>query len=78
MGQEPQREAAIRAFFGSRSISPRQDYLADNGDVRGATRVLNFPLTGNVSDITALTKRILPELCGISPTEPLDIDYTEK
>jgi hypothetical protein len=76
--QEPQREAAIRAFFASRGISPTQDYLAGNGDVPDATRVFNYPLTGNASEITALTKGILQELCGVSPAEPLDIQYTEK
>jgi hypothetical protein len=76
--QEPQREAAIRAFFESRGIPSTEDYLAGNGGVPDASRVLNFPLTGNASEITDLTKRILQELCGVSSTEPLNIDYTEK
>ncbi len=73
-----QREAAIRAFFGSLGIPPAEDYLAGNGGVPDATRVLAFPLTGNASAIAALTKRILKELCEVSSTEPLDIGYTER
>src|SRR2546423_962401 len=34
--QEPQREAAIRAFFSSLGIAPSRDYLAANGGVRDA------------------------------------------
>jgi len=76
--QEPKRETAIRAFFNSLAIAPSRDYLADNGGVAGATRVLEFPITGNTAEVTALTKRILEELCGVSPTEALDIRYTDK
>jgi hypothetical protein len=76
--REPEREAAIRAFFGALGIQPTEDYLAGNGGVPDATRLLAFPLTGNASDVAALTKRILQELCRVSSTEPLDIRYTEK
>jgi hypothetical protein len=75
---EPQREAAIRGFFDSRGISPTEDYLAGNGDVPDATRLLAYPLAGGSSDVAALTKRILQELCGVSPAEPLNIGYTER
>jgi hypothetical protein len=75
--QEPQREAAIRDFFGTLGIQPTGDYLSGNGGVPDATRALTFPLTGNASEVAALTKRILQELCGVSSTEPLDIRYTE-
>ena len=76
--REPQREAAIRAFFGGLGIQPTVDYLAGNGGVPDATRLLGFPMTGNASEVAALTKRILQELCGVSSTEPLDIRYTER
>ena len=76
--QEPQQEAAIRAFFEALSIQPTGDYLAGNGGVPDATRALTFPLTGNAPEVAALTKRILQQLCGVSSTEPLEIRYTEK
>ena len=75
---EPARETAIRSFFGSRGLSPSQDYLAGNGGVPDATRVLSYPIAGDASELTAITKRILEELCGISPSEPLNIKFTEK
>ena len=59
------------------SIEPTDDYLAGNGGVRNATRVLSYPVAGDVESLTMLTKRILEELCGIAPEEALDIDYWE-
>jgi hypothetical protein len=76
--QEAQREAAIRAFFSSLGIAPSRDYLAGNGGVSDATRVLDYPITGSTAEVTALSKRILQELCGVSPTEALDIKYGDK
>lgn len=76
--QEPQREATIRAFFSALGIAPSMDYLAGNGGVPDATRVLEYPIAGSTADVTALTKRILQELCGVSPTEALDISYEDK
>jgi hypothetical protein len=75
---ERPREAAIRGFFASRGLSPTEDYLAGNGDVPDATRLLAYPLAGSASEVTAITKRILQELCGVSPGEALDIGYTER
>jgi len=76
--QESQRETAIRAFFSSLGIAPSRDYLAGNGGVSDATRVLEYPVTGSTAEVTALTKRILKELCGVTPAEALDISYREK
>ena len=76
--QEAQREATIRAFFSSLGIKPSRDYLAGNGGVPDATRILDYPITGSTAEVAALTKRILQELCGVSPTEALDIKYTNK
>jgi hypothetical protein len=76
--QEAPREAAIRAFFSSLGIAPSQDYLAGNGGVPDATRILDYPIKGSTAEVTALTKRILQELCGVSATEALDISYGDK
>jgi hypothetical protein len=76
--QEAQREATIREFFSSLRITPSQDYLAGNGGVPDATRVLAYRISGSSGEVTALTKRILGELCGIAPTDALDIKYGTK
>ena len=76
--QEAQREASIRAFFRSLGIAPSRDYLAGNGGVPDATRFLEYPISGSAAEVTALTKRILQELCGVSPAEALDISYGDK
>src|SRR5260370_26474748 len=76
--QEEQREAAIRAFFSSLGITPSRDYLAGNGGVPDATRVLDYRVSGNTAEVTTLTKRILQELCGVLPTEALDVKYGDK
>jgi len=76
--QDPQREATIRSFFSSLGIVPSRDYLASNGGVPDATRILDYPLSGSAVEVTALTKRILQELCSVSPTEALDMKYTDK
>jgi hypothetical protein len=65
--------------FSVRSASHHHgDYLAGNGGVPDATRILEYPLSGSTVEVTALTKRILQELCSVSPTEALDIKYTAK
>jgi len=38
----------------------------------------NIPIPGSAAEVTALTKRILQELCGVSPAEALDINYGDK
>jgi hypothetical protein len=76
--QEAQREAAIRAFFKELQIEPSRDYLAGNGGVPDATRILDYPVKGNAAEVTILAKRILHELCGVSPNEALDITYRDK
>jgi len=76
--QEAQREAAILSFFSSLGIAPSRDYLAGNGGVPDATRILDYPIKGSPVEVTALTKRILQELCSVSPTEALDISYGDK
>lgn len=63
--QEGQREAAIRTFFKALQIQPSRDYLAGNGGVPDATRVLEYPVKGTATEITALAKRILQELCAV-------------
>lgn len=76
--QKPEQETAIRKFFKSLCVSPTEDYLASNGGVPDSTRCLMYPIAGNADEVTALTKRILQELCGMSPTEAVDIEYRDK
>ena len=72
--EENSRETGIRAFFASEEKSPSSDYLADNGRVR----ILQFPINGNIKELTLLTKTILQQLFNISPKEALTIQYIEK
>lgn len=76
--EHPEKEAAIRAFFAKLNIAPSQDYLAGNGGINDSTRMLEYPLEGNASQIAALTKRIMSELCDIRPDEALDISFRDK
>ncbi len=76
--QETQREASIRSFFSSQQITPSRDYLAGNGGVPDATRILEYPIAGSTAKVTALSKRILQELCSVTPEEALNISYGEK
>jgi hypothetical protein len=75
--QEAEREQSIRKFFGSLEIAPSRDYLAGNGGVPDATRVLEYRISGSTAQIAALTRRILQELCGIAPSEGLEIKYRQ-
>jgi hypothetical protein len=76
--QNPKREAAIRGFFTALGIKPRRDYLAGNGGISDSIRCFSYPVVGTVGEITLLTQRILSELCGISPTEALDITFQQR
>jgi len=76
--QESQREIAVREFFASLGIAPSRDYLAGNGGVADATRILEYPVSGSTAEVTALTKRIMQELCSVLPTEAVDIKFTDK
>lgn len=76
--QDAEKEATIRSFFERLGIAPTRDWLAGDGGVPDATRCLTYPITGNADEVTAITKRILHELYGVSPTEALDIDYSGK
>jgi len=76
--QEAQREATIGEFFSSLRIAPSQDYLAGNGSVPDAMRLLAYQISGSSVEVTALTKRILGELCGLAPTDALDIKFGTK
>jgi hypothetical protein len=72
--EDRKREKKIRKFFASRDKIPSQDYSAQDGRVR----IIDYPLSGNVSELTAMTKTILQEICNISPKEALSIKYREK
>jgi hypothetical protein len=71
----PAREKKIRDFFSSLGVEPTSDYLAQNGNIPDSTRNLSYPVPGTASELTTLTKRILQDLCGISPDEPLSFSF---
>lgn len=75
---EASRESAVRSFFAGLNISPTADYLAGNGGVPDATRMLSFPVKGTAKDLAALAKTILEKYCAVLPSEGLSIDFTDR
>ena len=75
--RERTREAAIREFFARRSISPSDDYLAANGGVPEATRILSFPMPRNTAVVAQIAADLLREIYRLRDSTTLDIRYTE-
>ena len=71
-------EAAIRSFFAVRGIQPWRDYLAGNGDVPDATRVLSYLVKVDVAEVAALSARVLTDLCGISTSDSIVVKYWDE
>jgi hypothetical protein len=67
---EPER--GLRGFFSSRKILPTSDYLAGNGTVSNAIRILVYPLPDIADSITALCADLSASCFGISPNETLN------
>src|SRR5882757_3512765 len=59
---EPDREKAVRQFFGERRLATYRDYLTGNGSVPDATRCLDYYLPSDAQFITTLTKDVLREI----------------
>jgi hypothetical protein len=70
---EPERERAVRQFFGESKLSTAQDYLA--GD--GTTRCLDYYLPPDVQFISRLTKDVLQQIYQVHEQDALDIAYQE-
>jgi hypothetical protein len=75
--RERSREAAIRQFFASRSICPSKDYLAANGGVPEATRVLDFPMPDQPAEVAHIASDLLRTVYRLRETTTLDIRYEE-
>ncbi len=75
--EEPEQEQAIRKLFKELEIAPSEDYLAGNGNVDDATRVLDYAVPGDSVVISKLCKRVLRHICGIRDEEALDFTYEE-
>lgn len=75
--QEPQRERAIRSLFAKLKIAPTQDYLAGNGWVPDATRILDYPLSGDSREVAAVCKRVLREIYAVTDEEGLNFTFQE-
>lgn len=74
---EPKKEHDIRRLFAGLGIAPTEDYLAGNGGVPDATRILSYPVLGDASKVAALCCRVLREIYGVTDTERLDFTYEE-
>jgi hypothetical protein len=72
------REAAIRDFFAHRRIVPGTDYFASNGGRAEATRVLDFPMTGDSGTVAEIASDLLREIYRLKGTTTLDVRFEER
>lgn len=72
------REAAIREFFARRRIVPSIDYLAGNGGVSEATRVLGFPMPHDAVGVAEIASDLLRGIYRLNETTTLDIRFGEQ
>jgi hypothetical protein len=70
--REPQKEVKIRALFESLGNSPSTDYLSDHG----RTRMLDFPIPGDLEAILQLCGRVLSEVHGMRDTDSLRYSFS--
>ena len=68
-------ESNIRNLFNKYEITPTSDYLAGNGNIIDAIRVLAYPISGDCRQITDLCKLILSEIFSVSQQEGLKFYY---
>jgi hypothetical protein len=73
--KEPKREQQIRKIFAKMSIPPSRDYLAGNGTVLDATRILDYSMPRDASFISDLCSRLFLEVFGLSERDGLNITY---
>ncbi len=71
-------ERRIRAFFDARGLAPSSDYLAKNGGVANATRVLDFPVKGAPPQVARIAMDLLREVYRLTERTTLDIRFTER
>ena len=75
--REPAKEAKIRDLFRELGVSPALDYLAGNGGIPDAARVLSYALAGDAHEISVLCQRIFSEIYGVTASDGLDITYED-
>jgi hypothetical protein len=75
--RHPEQEQAIRALFSGIQIQASKDYLAQNGSVANATRILEYPLPADADTATTICKRVLREIYAVRDEEALDYTYQE-
>jgi hypothetical protein len=76
--RERKREAAIRQFFAALSISPSADYLAANGGVPNATRVLEFPVPHDPAVVAQIAADLLRNIYRLRDSTTLDIRFQDR
>lgn len=69
--RQPEQEHRLREFFAQRSIAPVHDYLAGNGGVPDATRILMYPLPNSPESVAALCSDLLDSCFGVTSEETL-------
>jgi hypothetical protein len=72
----PKQEQAVRRLFKKLGSSPTEDYLASNGGIANATRILTYPAPSS-PPLPALCLRLLREIYGVSDEEGLTYSLQE-
>jgi hypothetical protein len=75
---EASKERAVRSLFANRGVVPAEDYLAANGGVPNATRILEYPLPSHPEQATALCRQVLQKVHAISDVEGLHFTHQEQ
>jgi hypothetical protein len=70
------REKAVRRLFEKLGSAPIEDYLASNGGVPNATRILTYPMPSQ-PPLLDLCLRLLREVYGVSDEEGLTYSLHE-
>jgi len=75
--RERKCETSVRSFFAERGIGPSRDYLAGNGGVPNAVRILEFPLPRTAQRSAVIAADLLRAVYRLTNRSALDIRLTE-
>ena len=71
-------EKAIRDFFAKRETDHTEYYIAGNGNVPDATRILTHRVSGDALEVVEMCRKVLWEICGVGQKEGLDFTLQER
>jgi hypothetical protein len=74
---EPELETTVRDFLNSRAVPLVEDYLAGNGNVPDATRILHYDLPQDTDEITSLVRDFLKQVYGLRDEDALNFIFQD-